>query len=757
MNKPTRFSLPRSVKVPSFQTAWTDGDPFVDVKAVLRALRRHIWLGVVTFATVFTSVAVYTFQQTPIYASTARLVIDQRNNQPAIDFGSAFTGLPADTAVVDTELEVIKSKTLLSKVVPKLDLTSYPEFNFALQEPTAIGSLKTALGDAAGMILGGNDEDEGPMTEAQLKAAAEGYAVFKLQQAITVERLGPTYVIDITARSETPELAAQIANTVADQYLVEQLEAKLESTRRANEWLSERISGLREEVNAKESAVEIFRNESGLLTAQGSTLTEQQIADIQAQRSQQLAELREAEARLNNVRSRLDAGGGAEAIAEVLNSAVIGDLRSQLADVQRRRADLLTRYGPRHPDVQRVNSEVADLNEQIDQEIGRIVSNLESQVSIARQRLNSFEQSLQEARGRLASNNRAQVRLRELEREAEASRVLYEDFLERFKQTSEEDDLARPDARVLSDAGVPTVPASPNTSVNLILGFLMSGVFAGGFILIAELRENHFSSTDEIERVLGVPSLGTIPLVPGLRSFGRANKSPADYAIENPLSAFSESMRNLRASIVFSDLDNPARTVAICSSLPDEGKTMTSYALGRTSAMSGSRTLVIDGDFRRRQLTEAAGLEPEQGLIEHLFGEVSLEEVMVRDEATGLDILPLSNSRNTPRDVFGSRAFDALLQQLEELYDLIVIDTGPLLLMAESRVIVSKVDQVIVVAKWRGTPRTAVSQSLGLLNRFHANVSGVVLNFVDFRKRRLLDQSGASYKAYSKYYSEGRG
>lgn len=757
MNKPTRFSLPRSVKVPSFQTAWTDGDPFVDVKAVLRALRRHIWLGVVTFATVFTSVAVYTFQQTPIYASTARLVIDQRNNQPAIDFGSAFTGLPADTAVVDTELEVIKSKTLLSKVVPKLDLTSYPEFNFALQEPTAIGSLKTALSDAAGMILGGNDEDEGPMTEAQLKAAAEGYALFKLQQAITVERLGPTYVIDITARSETPELAAQIANTVADQYLVEQLEAKLESTRRANEWLSERISGLREEVNAKESAVEIFRNESGLLTAQGSTLTEQQIADIQAQRSQQRAELREAEARLNNVRSRLDAGGGAEAIAEVLNSAVIGDLRIQLADVQRRRADLLTRYGPRHPDVQRVNSEVADLNEQIDQEIGRIVSNLESQVSIARQRLNSIEQSLQEARGRLASNNRAQVRLRELEREAEASRVLYEDFLERFKQTSEEDDLARPDARILSDAGVPTVPASPNTSVNLILGFLMSGVFAGGFILIAELRENHFSSTDEIERVLGVPSLGTIPLVPGLRSFGRANKSPADYAIENPLSAFSESMRNLRASIVFSDLDNPARTVAICSSLPDEGKTMTSYALGRTSAMSGSRTLVIDGDFRRRQLTEAAGLEPEQGLIEHLFGEVSLEEVMVRDEATGLDILPLSNSRNTPRDVFGSRAFDALLQQLEELYDLIVIDTGPLLLMAESRVIVSKVDQVIVVAKWRGTPRTAVSQSLGLLNRFHANVSGVVLNFVDFRKRRLLDQSGASYKAYSKYYSEGRG
>ncbi|MEO0753938.1 MAG: hypothetical protein AAFY85_03975 [Pseudomonadota bacterium] len=154
-------------------------------------------------------------------------------------------------------------------------------------------------------------------------------------------------------------------------------------------------------------------------------------------------------------------------------------------------------------------------------------------------------------------------------------------------------------------------------------------------------------------------------------------------------------------------------------------------------------------------MTEATGVEPDVGLIEHLFGEVALEQALLTDEASGLDILPLSNQRNTPRDVFGSRSFDALLQRLEEHYDLIVIDTGPLLLMAESRVIVSKVDQVIVVAKWRATTRSALKQTMGILTQFHANVAGVVLNFVDLRKKRLLENGGATYKAYSKYYSEG--
>lgn len=756
MNKQTRFAMPRSIPMMGRNAAMLPGqDNLLDLKAIFTAIKKRFWLALVTFLLVFTGMAVYTLQQTPIYQTQARLMLDTRQGD-GIDLGSMFSGLAPNTAIIDTELEVIQSESMLSKVVDKLDLTQYEEFNYTMQKPSGLRAFVGGMQDRLKGIIGAGD-DEGanagpPMTPEQEQAALHRYATRMLQYSISVNRLGPTYIIDVRAYSRNPDLAAQIANGVAEQYIVEQLEAKLESARVQTDWLSESLDDLRAEVNAKESAVAQFQAERDMLSSQGSTLTEQQISNLQARQLDQQSVLREAEARLNNVQTRMNSGQGAEAIAEVLGSAEIGNLRNQQADIQRRVADLATRYGPMHPERVAVNNELADVRAQIDAAVSRVVSNLASEVAIARSNLQTTNNQLGQLRRTLARNNTDNVQLRELEREAEASRTLYEDFLERFKLNTEASDLAKADARVLNRARTPRDPSSPRVAINMILGFILGGVAAGGMILLGELRENHFSTGDELERAFGVPAIGSVPLL-----IGRGRRNPGDYAIENPLSAYSESIRNIRASIVFADLDNPAKTVAICSSLPNEGKTMTTYSLGRLSALSGSKTLIIDGDFRRRQLTEAAGLDPEAGLIEHLFGEVALDDAMHIDEATGMHILPLTSSRNTPRDVFGSRAFDALLQRLETVYDLIVIDTGPILLMAESRVIVSKVDQTIVVAKWRSTSRQALQQTLSVLEQFNASIAGVALTFVDLRKKRFLGTSSASYKAYSKYYAEGSG
>jgi succinoglycan biosynthesis transport protein ExoP len=161
---------------------------------------------------------------------------------------------------------------------------------------------------------------------------------------------------------------------------------------------------------------------------------------------------------------------------------------------------------------------------------------------------------------------------------------------------------------------------------------------------------------------------------------------------------------------------------------------------------------VIDGDIRRRQLTEISGVNSEAGLLEYLFGEARLADAVSTDEKTGLHILPLSDRRHTPRDVFGSRAFDALLNMLQQTYDLIIIDTGPILLMAETRVVTRKVDQVVVAARWRKTNRSALRETMKILRDFNANVVGVVLTFVDLRKRSQYTYSAANYKAYAKYY-----
>lgn len=205
---------------------------------------------------------------------------------------------------------------------------------------------------------------------------------------------------------------------------------------------------------------------------------------------------------------------------------------------------------------------------------------------------------------------------------------------------------------------------------------------------------------------------------------------------------------------MFADIDKAAKTVAVVSSLPDEGKTSMTYCLGRMAAMSGTKTIVIDGDLRRRQLTESSGVAAEQGLLEYLFGEARLADVVTTDEATGLHILPLSDRKHTPRDVFGSRAFDALLAMLQQSYDLIILDTGPILLMAETRVVTRKVDQVVVAARWRKTHRNTLRETMKVLRDFNANIAGVVLTFVDLRKRAHNAYSAANYKSYAKYYRD---
>ena len=385
--------------------------------------------------------------------------------------------------------------------------------------------------------------------------------------------------------------------------------------------------------------------------------------------------------------------------------------------------------------------------------MNRIAANLENEVKAAQDQINSINSNIGQSTAQLRGNNLNLVRLRELERDAETSRVLYEEFISRSKETREQDDLVQADANILSTATVPDSPSSPKKLLNLIIGAMLGGIIGGGLALLAEIFDMKISSADDIERKLGVNSIGSVPLIRSTSLLPFSQINPADFLVDNPLSAFAESIRYLRAAIAFSDLDSETKTVAITSSLPDEGKTSLTLSLGRMSAMSGSRTLVIDGDFRRRQLTDAAGMSPEIGFIEHLFGAGQLSDAICKDSRSMLDILPLSKAGHVPHDVFGTRAFDDLLARLRSMYDLILIDTGPLLLMAEARVVAGKTDKTILVIRWRRSLRSAVRQSLTLLKTFNADLLGITLNMVDLTQRRHHKDPGAAYKAYSKYYS----
>lgn len=738
-----------------------EGENAITVQRVIRAVRRRLSLMIAVFLLTFAGVAVWTYQLSPRYSATAR-VIANTTNQNIIDINAVLSGMPANATVIDTQAEIIRSRTLIEKLVRRLDLTNDPDFNWRKAQPSEmdqrIGAIKSFIKSLIPFGSKKTEEevvDTGPAVDpAEAERAVMDDVVTAVQWSINVNRLGSTYIIEIGATSGDPKKAALLANTLAEVYLSNQLDTKYEATRNAKEWLDSRVDDLREEVRAAESAVEAHRARTGLLRTGDTTLTEQTIRDLNAQLSVAQNDYAEKNARLRNLDSQRKAGVSVDSIAEALNSANIGSLRSKQTELAVRKADVFRRYGEKHPEYQRVLVEEQDIARQIDAELRRISSSLEQDVMIARERLSTIQGSLNGAKGELAVNNRAGVEQAALEREAQASRTLFEEFNNRFKETGKLEDITEADAIIDSYAPIPGSASFPSTSLNLMLGFMLGVALAGFAGLVTELLDSYISSPEEVEQVAGVPYIGQIPLLPAAGNFTKSRVKPAEYLIDKPHSGFAEAYRHLRASIMFADIDKAAKTVAVVSSLPSEGKTSMTFCLGRMAAMSGTKTIVIDGDIRLRQLTEVSGVKADVGLLEYLFGETRLADAVVTDDKTGLHILPLTDRKHTPRDVFGSRAFDALLNMLQQTYDLIIIDTGPILLMAETRVVTSKVDQVVVATRWRKTNRGTLRETMKILRDFHANVAGVVLTFVDLRKRSHHAYTSANYKAYAKYYHE---
>ena len=745
-------SFPDEVGVDS-DRGFLPGDPFakaIDLRQWLATFRRRLKLFLSIALLIFVSFLVMTIRATPVYTASASVLIDTRTEE-IIDSQAVLSGLSNGAGMVETEVEVLQSRQLADRVVTQLNLDQDPEFNWALRKPGMVEQLKASI---RGLFQASAPPVAEKMTAIQAQKQRE-QIVDSVRGRLSIRRIGMTYVMEVGFSSPDPDKAARIANAFAENYLLEQLEAKFEATRQANEWLSTRLADLRGEVIQAEAAVEQYRSANNLLSASGATLTEQEISTYNTQLATVRATQAEDEARLNTARAQLASGSTGEDVGEALGSSVVQQLRSRRAEVSGRVADLSSRYGPRHPDMLRAQRELADIDAQIQAEIGRIVSNLEARVQVSRERTRSMQGSLAGARGALSANNSAGVRLNELVRNAESSRTLYQGLLDRFRETSNQEGLEASDARVVSRAVIPTAPTSPNVPLNLALGLVVAFGAGVAAIVLAEMLDVGLTTGEDVENKLGLPYIGSIPLVSSIAAPADRHEPPAEYLLSKPLSALAEAVRGLRTSLLFSRVGQPVKVVAVTSTLPGEGKTTTAVCLARSSAQAGQRVIVVDCDLRRRAVNKLFGIEPELGLLDVLNGSATLEQTLIQDARSGAYILPLANSVFTPRDVFSSQAMDSLIQTLSLTFDLVILDTAPVLAVAETRILAAKADTVVFLTRWRATPRKAVGDSLKLLEKAGAHVSGVALVQVDMnaQSRYGYGDAGYYYGAYKQYYT----
>lgn len=722
----------------------------IDLHRLIAVFRRRLKLFLAVAILVMVATLIVTARATPLYTATADLIIDTRTEQ-IVDAQAVLSGLPMDSSVVATEIEILKSRHLAERVVDVLKLEDDPEFNGRLRKP---GPVQSIVGGVA-VLFGAAAPDAARGRLSELEALKQKERVVDaVLGRLSVRPTRGTYVMNVGFTSEEPAKAARIANTFADRYLLEQLEAKFDATRQANTWLNMRLGELRAEVQQAEAAVERYRTANNLLSASGATLTEQEISAYNQQLATVRAQQAEDEARLRTARAQLASGSTGDDVGEALGSQVVQQLRAQRAAVSGRVADLSSRYGPRHPDMLRGQRELADIDAQIQAEIRRIISNLEARVQVARERTGSMAGSLGSARGTLAANNAASVRLNELQRNAESVRTLYQSFLDRFKETSASEGIEQSDARVVSRAKIPTAQSSPNVPLNQALGLLLAIGGGLGMVVLAEMLDTGLTTAEDVERKLGLPNLGSVPSIESVADPVDRDETPVDYVLKKPLSSFAEAIRSLRASIMYSRIGQAIEVVALTSALASEGKTTTAICLARVAGQAGVKVVLVDCDLRRRNVNRLLGLEPEQGLIEVLNGTAPLETVLVADES-GAHILPLAKSSFTPKDVFGSEAMDQLIARLRSAYDLVILDTAPTLAVSDTRVLAAKSDAVVFLARWRKTPEKAITSALKLLEQSGAHVAGVALTQVDMNAQAKYGygDAGYYYADYKKYYA----
>ncbi len=635
---------------------------FLRVLRERRGLIRNVALAIVAVT------AVVMFSLPTRYSTSAVVMLDQRKNTVA-DASSVLSALPTDPSTVQNQIQVLSSRDLALKVIDKLHLEADPEFN------PPPGGL-----DLNPLHYLRASPKSGPTNGREV-------AVDSFLRNLDVTSLGVSTSLQVSFSARDPEKAARIANTLAKSYTDDQIALKRGAARQAAAWLSDRMHQLAQQMQQQEAAVQIYKAEHNLIdSADGKSLVDDQLMAINAQLIAAQSDLAEKKAAYDRV-AALSRTGNAAAITPVVNSKMIGDLRTQEAELVRQESDLATRYGPNHPKMEAIRNEKRDLAAKISREVQGIAGSLESDLEVARAHVGSIQASLTKAERQARVENMARVQLKALEANLGSTRATYESFVARLRAVQDQDDIQIPEARVISTAPVPTAPSSPHRS--LFIGASIPGGLLVG-VLIALLLERfgapatvpaatparpvRRAERPAVEPPAAVPAYAEVtpppappspapppPVLPPVLAELAASPDLrlADWVLDHPDSPYGRGLNRLLATLA-SLRHGQAQIVCLASAAPDPSQSVTALALARMAARSGLRTLLIDAESSR-----LAPASPTSGLAAMVAG-TPFATAVLKDRRSSVYCL------SAPASVWPQA--DAVLAGLRQSCDLVLVN-----------------------------------------------------------------------------------
>jgi succinoglycan biosynthesis transport protein ExoP len=741
----------------------------LDFAHAFAAARRQYRVGIICLIAGLVFGVIYLTTAVPRYVASTDILIS--NQKDKIEGGTAtIADQTFDTSAIDSQVEVLKSDKIALAVISALDLTKNPTF----MEPRrsiyarALDQFRALVWSVRSMLRD-NQSDAGVEDDPQRDA------LDILDDSVDVRRIEHTYVLTVYYTSTDRDLSAKIANAYAEAYLNEQLDSKFDATKRASDWLQGRLAELKKKSLDSDFAVQKFKADKGLISTGGDRpglISDQQLTEVSQQMVMARAETAKAEARYSQISELLKSGRVGASVPDSLSNPVISDLRQKYLTAAKSEAQLEGTLGPNHIQVVNLKRSMEEYDRQISDELQRIAESYRSDAEVARAKEQSLARSMNGLVNANAQTNETMVQLRELERESESYRTLYQTFLQRYQETLQQQSFPVSEARVISAAVPPEVASFPKRGTVLMLSAMIGIVFGAGLGAMREFRDRVFRAASQVRDELGLDFLGSLPIV----RKGRRHKSegeqtndkqvdPGDvilrYSIDNPLSSFAETLRAAKVAVDLTLGERRPKIIGIISVLPNEGKSTVSKNFASLLAHLGARALLIDADLRNPGLTRVMARYARAGIVEAIRGDYPLKDLLLSEPDSGLSFLPavLTKQVRHSSAVMASAGMQNLFTEAGKSFDYIVVDLPPLGPVVDVRAAASMFDAFVFVVEWGKTPRNMVRSCLGAEVALSEKCVGVIFNKADMKKIHLYEDDSSKelyYAKYTKYYQSER-
>lgn len=627
----------------------------------------------------------------PTYKAQAKLILDPRKAQIITD-GEVVADLDPSLQIMNGEIAILQSNLLLGDVVRTLGPSRLIEI-----DPNA------------GKI------------DVPTATRIEGL-IAVIRKDLKVFGEGDSYVIVVEYSAEDRLLAMDMTNAVVNRYLALQVDGRQETIGQATIWLEDRLRSLEMEVAAKEERIATMRTESLLENGGALENAAQQVTTLNNQLVIASAERLTAEAQVQLLDRLLEENNVEEALA-VVSSAAIDSLRNQAFELRQQDAFWAETVGPEHPRRAPILADLQRIDREIAVEVFNVRELRRSEAEVARFRELSLQESIVQMEERVLQISRGEIGLRQLEREAAASRQTYEALLARLTETRTQQRLQEADAKLIEEATLPGAPSAPKPKMMALLAGSVAFALAAISVFLGEMTATTFRTTREVQKETGLPVITALPL-------GKWNslKGAIKYLRKNPYSVYAESLRQLRTNILMRDETQISESLMILSSAPGEGKTMTTVALAEMAAKIGRSVIVVDCDLRRSTMNRAFGWRMDYDIADFIEGTCSLDEAIHSPTELPFDVLCGAGPRPDVAEELSTLWLKPMVEELKSIYDFVIIDGPALLAVADAIIIARAADTRLYLIEHDKTERSAVRDGLSMLYEMSMGIDGVILN-----------------------------